>query len=175
MDIDWENYGRNRQGRTEQQSAAYHSRAHTYVDGNTVRKTRTAPKRRERIEPKKEPKKYPQRQPVRMPGISARGFVFLTTMTAIVMVTGFCCLSAQSEVKRQKAQLISLQTETIELKEDNAEAYQKIEDSVDISKIYKRATKKLKMVQAETNQIYTYNNKKSDMVKQYADIPGTGE
>ena len=39
------------------------------------------------------------------------------------------------------------------------------------SEIYEKATKKLKMVQAESNQIYKYKNRKSDMVKQYADIP----
>lgn len=171
MEIDWENYGRNRQGRVSQQSATYRDRTQTYVEGNTVRKASAVPQRRERIEPGKETRRYPQRQPVRMPGISAKGFLFLTAMAVTIMATGFSYLSTQSQVKKQKAQVIALQSETIALKEDNAEAYQKIEDGVDLSKIYKRATKKLKMVQAETNQMYTYSNKKSDMVKQYADIP----
>lgn len=175
MEIDWENYGRNRQGRVSQQSATYHNRTQTYVEGNTVRKASAVPQRRERMEPKREKRRYPQRRPVHMPGISAKGFVFLSAMAMTVMAIGFSYVSTQDQVKKQKEQVIALQSETIALKEDNAEAYQKIEDSVDLSKIYKRATKKLKMVQAETNQMYTYSNKKSDMVKQYADIPGAGK
>ena len=31
------------------------------------------------------------------------------------------------------------------------------------------------MVRADNNKIYKYKNKKSDMVKQYADIPGAGD
>ena len=46
---------------------------------------------------------------------------------------------------------------------------------VDLADLYKKATEKLKMVRAENNQVYTYENKKSDMVKQYADIPGADE
>ena len=56
-------------------------------------------------------------------------------------------------------------------KEDYESDYQAITDSVDLAEIYEKATKKLKMVQAESNQIYKYKNRKSDMVKQYADIP----
>ena len=64
-----------------------------------------------------------------------------------------------------------MQSEIADEKEDYESDYQAITDSVDLAEIYEKATKKLKMVQAESNQIYTYKNRKSDMVKQYADIP----
>lgn len=169
MDIDWENYGRTQSSRQRQQSAAYHS--HSYIEGNTVRKADALPKRRERIEPRREPRRVPQRKPVRMLGISGKGFVFLTMVTCTVLFFAFNYLATQNEVQRVKGQVVSMQSEIADQKEDYETDYQAIVDSVDLSDIYKKATEKLKMVQAESNQIYTYKNRKSDMVKQYADIP----
>lgn len=170
MAIDWENYGRDHYGREGRQSSGY--QAHSYVEGNTVRKTNVVPKRREEIQERPAPKRYPQRKPVRMPGISGRAFVFLTVMLCAVVGSGFSYLSTQEDVRSMKNQIVAMQSEIAQQREDNDETYQAIVESVDLSEIYDRATKKLKMVQAENNQIYTYNNKKSDMVKQYADIPG---
>lgn len=178
MAIDWENYGRDRYRRenvksSQRQSSGYET--HSYVEGNTVRKAEAVPRRREKIQERPEPRRYPKRQPVAIPGISGRSFCFLTTMLAVVVVTGFTYLSTQSEVRGMKEKIITMQSEIAEQKEENDIAYQEIVDSVDISEIYEKATQKLKMVQAENNQIYTYNNKKSDMVKQYADIPGANK
>ena len=171
MAIDWENYGRDRRVRENAQSSGYQRQS--YVEGNTVRKAEALPKRRERVRP--EPKRRPERQPAVMPGISGKNFVFLMAMLALVIFTGFTYLSAQSEVRSMKKKIISKQAEIAEQKEDNDAAYQEIINSVDIAEIYERATRKLRMVQAENNQIYTYKNRKSDMVKQYADIPGVDE
>ena len=62
-----------------------------------------------------------------------------------------------------------------EYRETNDQKYEEIIGKVDLSEVYKKATKKLNMVRAKKNQIYTYDNKKSGMVKQYADIPGVDE
>lgn len=189
MAIDWENYGRDRYGSGRTQSSTYQTyshregssdryrrtayQEHTYVDGNTVRKASALPKRREENRPERQPKRYPTRQPVKMPGISGRGFLFLLVMLSAVMLMGFSYLSTQSEVRQMKNEVVTLQSDIAEQKELYDEEYQNIENSVDIAKIYERATEKLKMVHAQNNQIYTYSNKKSDLVKQYADIPGT--
>ncbi|MDD7403012.1 MAG: hypothetical protein SO170_10825 [Butyribacter sp.] len=171
MAIDWENYGRDRYTRENTQSSAY--RENSYVEGNTVRKMSAVPKRREEVEPKRAPKEYPQRKPVRMPGISLKGFAFMTVLLGAVIFSCFSYLSTQNELRTKKAEVIRLQSVNEEQREENEEAYQAVMETVDLSEIYEKATKKLKMVQAESNQIYTYTNKKSDMVKQYADIPNT--
>ena len=80
--------------------------------------------------------------------------------------------TTQGEVRQQKAEVIALQTQIAVEREEYDEAYQAIVDSVDLAEIYERATADLKMVRAKNSQIYTYTNKKSDMVRQYADIPG---
>lgn len=174
MAIDWENYGRGRYNRAntgEASSKSPASRTHSYVEGNTVRKADALPKKKERIQERPVPKKYPERKPAVISGISGRNFIFLTAMAAIIAAVGFTYLSAQSEVRGMKKKIVAMQSEIAEQKEENDTAYQEIVDSVAISEIYKKATEKLRMVQAENNQIYTYKNKKSDMVKQYADIP----
>lgn len=170
MAIDWENYGRERYERKGTQSSGY--KEHTYIEGNTVRKASAVPKRREEIEKRPERRRYPKRQPVAMPGISPKSFIFLTVMLCAVVFTGFSYLSTQSDIRGMKEKIISMQSEIASKREENNEAYQEIVDSVDIAEIYEKATRKLKMKQAENNQIFTYSNKKSDMVKQYADIPG---
>ena len=161
MAMDWENYGRDR-----------YENEYSYVEGNTVRRMSALPERRREVRPVREPGRQPERQPVRMPGISGRAFVFLTIMLMMVVCTGFMYLSVKSTVAGQKSKIVALQSEIASMKEQNDETYQSIENSVNLAHIYETATKKLKMVQAKRNQIYTYSNKKSDMVKQYANIPG---
>lgn len=74
-----------------------------------------------------------------------------------------------------KNEVVSLQTEIIEMEQENDEAYQKIMDSVDLSEVYAIATGELGMIQSVDNQVYKYNNNKSDMVKQYGDIPSASK
>lgn len=69
--------------------------------------------------------------------------------------------------------MVALQSEIQEQKISNDEKYEEILNGVDLSQIYKKATRKLGMVRAENNQVFKYKNKKSDMVKQYAKVPET--
>lgn len=170
MAIDWSNYGRDRYGRENTQSSGY--KEHPYIEGNTVRKAAAVPKRREEIERRPGRRHRPRRQPIALPGISGKSFLFLATMLCAVVAVGFSYLSTQNEVHNMKDELVTLQSKIAEQREENEEAYQEITDSVDLAEIYEKAVKKLKMKQAKSNQIFTYSNKKSDMVKQYADIPG---
>ena len=170
MAIDWSNYGRDRYGREHTQSSGYQE--HPYIEGNTVRKVTAVPGRREEVERRPERRRQPRRQPVALPGISGKSFLFLATMLCAVIAVSFSYLTTQNEVRSMKDEIVVLQSEIATQREENEEAYQEIIDSVDLAEIYEKATNKLKMKQAKNNQIYTYSNKKSDMVKQYADIPG---
>lgn len=129
-------------------------------------------RREERPERRKQERPIKERKPVKLPGISGRGFLFLSTMLTSVVVLGFSYLSQKNTVAQQKSAIISLQSEIAEMKEQNDEIHQNILNSVNLADIYKTATEKLKMVHAGKDQIFTYSNKKSNMVKQYANIPG---
>lgn len=142
-----------------------------YVYGNVAHQLEAVPERRERPERQKRTKGYPKQRPVDMPSISGASFVFLMTAALITLAFCFNYLRIQSGITRMKSETVALQNQIAETKVSNEEAYQKILDSVDLSEVYKIATGELGMVQAVDNQVYKYKNKKSDMVKQYGDIP----
>ena len=151
-------------------------RKNTYVDGNTVRQLNDVPSRREeeRIEREKRGKKTVKSGNIAMPGVSAVGnIIFIACVSVILIAVAASFINIQNKSVALKKQVVSLQTEIQEQKTLNNEKYEEILNGVDLAQIYKRATRKLNMVRAENNQVYKYKNKKSDMVKQYADIPGT--
>jgi cell division protein FtsL len=116
-------------------------------------------------------KVYPQQKPVAMPSISGASFLFLLAAAVVTVTICFIYLHVQSGITSMKNQVVSLQSEIAQTKEENEEAYQRIMDSVDLAEVYAIATGELGMTQAVDNQVYKYDNNKSDMVKQYADIP----
>ncbi len=142
-----------------------------YVYGNVAHQLEEVPERRQQPERRKRTKVYPKQRPVDMPSISAGSFVFLVAAVAVIMVFCFQYLKVQSGITQMQNEAVALQNEIAETKIENEEAYRKISDSVDLSQVYEIATGELGMTQAVDNQVYTYDNKKSDMVKQYGDIP----
>lgn len=145
------------------------------IDGNTVRQLNAVPKRREREVPGYKPHRRPQRQPARMAGIDGVSFIFMACALCAVMFVAFAYIHTQNQVRSIKKEVVSMQEEIEEQQEKNNIKYNEIIASVDLAEIYKRATEKLHMVMADGNKVYKYKNKKSDMVKQYADVPGSGD
>ncbi len=142
-----------------------------YIYGNVAHQLEEVPERKQQPKRRRKVKVYPKQRPVDMPSISAGSFVFLAAAVVIVMAFCFQYLRVQSGITRMQNEAVALQNEIAETKIENEEAYRKISDSVDLSEVYTVATEKLGMTQAVDNQVYTYNNKKSDMVKQHGDIP----
>jgi cell division protein FtsL len=150
-------------------------RKSTYVDGNTVRQLNAVPNRREeeRIEREKRRKRQLNPGNIAIPGVSVGNIIFIACVSVVLIAVSASFINMQNKSVALKKQVVSLQTEIQEQKTLNNEKYEEILNGVDLAQIYKRATRKLNMVRAENNQVYKYKNKKSDMVKQYADIPGT--
>lgn len=141
------------------------------IDGNTARRLNVVPDRRERDAPEQRPQKRPQRQPASMTGIDGVSFLFMVCALCVVAFAAFSYIHAQNNIREMKKEVVALQTEVEEQQEKNDIKYNKILASVDLADIYKYATEKLHMVMANGNKVYKYKNKKSDMVKQYSDIP----
>lgn len=100
------------------------------------------------------------------------GAMLLLTMAAIV--TGMVCisyLSAQSEIMTTKKEISALAVEIEDMKNNNNMAKEQIEDSVSLRKVYRIATRELGMVHPKKNQVITFNNVKSSVVRQYGEIP----
>ena len=160
------NYGQSRYA----QNRAVNGRG-GYVYGNVAHQLEEAPERRQQPERRTRTKVYPKQRPVDMPSISAGSFVFLGAVAVVIMAFCFQYLRVQSGITHMQNEVVTLQNEIAETKIENEEAFRSISDSVDLSKVYEIATGELGMTQAVDNQVYTYDNKKSDMVKQYGDIP----
>lgn len=162
--------------RTYQRSYSAAER-HTYVDGNTVRRIDTLPRRREeerRQEEERRRRLIRRRilgQPVHMPGMDLASFAFLAVAVAVTVYVCFTYIQTQNQVYEQKNQMVKMEYAIASQKESNDDTYHDILDSVDLSEVYARATGELGMVQAQDDQIYKYQSKKSDTVKQYGRIP----
>lgn len=145
------------------------------IDGNTARQLNAVPERRERQAPEQAPQRRPQRQPASMTGIDGVSFLFMVCVLCVVAFAAFSYIHAQNNVRSMKKEVVALQAEVEEQQEKNDIEYNKILAGVDLADIYKYATEKLHMVMADGNKVYKYKNKKSDMVKQYSDIPQSGD
>lgn len=150
---------------------------HTYVDGNTVRRIDTLPRRNEeeRRQEEERRKRLIRRrimgQPVHMPGVDMASFAFLAIAIAVTLYVCFTYIQTQNQVYEQKNQMVKMEYSIASQKENNDDTYHNILDSVDLSEVYSKATGDLGMVQAQDDQIHTYQSKKSDTVKQYGEIP----
>ena len=63
------------------------------------------------------------------------------------------------------------QTRPVSRPRPNATAEKELDDSVDLTAIYNKATKQLGMVAASENQMDTYESRKSTQVRTHGDIP----
>ena len=147
-----------------------------YVYGNLAHQLEEVPERRTQPVRRRKAKVYPQQKPVALPAsMELSSFLFIAAAAIVVVVTAFIYLQVQSGITQMKNDVIALQSEIAETKQENEDTYQKIMDSVDLSQVYEIATGELGMIQPVDNQVYKYDNKKSDMVKQYGDIPGSSK
>lgn len=158
--------GRNRNGRPGDGRGGY-------VYDNLARQMEAVPERKRQPERKRRKRVQPKPKPVAMPGISSGAFLFLALATVVCLSFCFRYLKVQSGLTQMKSQAVMLQNEIAQMGADNAEKKQQIMDSVDLAEVYDIATGQLGMVQAVDNQVFRYRNKKSDMVRQYGDIPSS--
>lgn len=146
-----------------------------YVQGNTARKLSAAPDIRRVKNPERTVRENPEKR--KRPAKKTQNkpdFVSAVFMLGAILITLYVCVSyieAQHNVTNMSKKIASMESEIYELRNKNDAAYNKINTSIDLSYVYDVAVNELGMVRAEQNQIKTYNNKKSDIVKQYGEIP----
>lgn len=98
--------------------------------------------------------------------------VLLTALTFfVVMAAGIFYLRLQFQSTYLNKSVVKLQSEVVEMEKKNATAEKELDDSVDLTAIYNKATKQLGMVAASENQMDTYENRKSTQVRTHGDIP----
>lgn len=146
-----------------------------YVQGSSARKLSAAPEVRREKRPERTVRKAPE--PRRKPNKRPRekmDFGSMIFMVGAVCITLYVCVSyieAQHSMTGMSREIASMESEINELKNKNDAAYNKINTSVDLSYVYDVAVNELGMVRPEQSQVKTYQNKKSDVVRQYGEIP----
>lgn len=141
----------------------------TYVDGNTVRKLQTAPRRENQARPAVSSATRKNREKALQMNMSYVLFLTIAAVVTVMVCINYLKLQAQN-TSYQKT-VTSMGTQLSELKLENDSEYNRIVSSVDLEHIKDVAMNELGMVYASEKQIRTYDSTQSDYVKQYQDIP----
>lgn len=145
------------------------ARQNVYVYGNAARKLSAEPARRIEREPGREtrPGRSPQRrpQPDRKKRVDKISVVLIAITFAIAFLVCYYYLQLQFQNTYLSKSVVSLENEVLELEKENSNEVQALEENVDLGAIYKKATKELGMKSPTSDQIYTYESKKSTQVR----------
>lgn len=87
------------------------------------------------------------------------------------MAAGILYLRLQFQSTYLNKSVVNLQSEVVEMEKENAAAIKELDNAVDLTAIYNKATKELGMVAASEDQIDTYESRKSTQVRTHGDIP----
>ena len=136
-----------------------------YVYGTEAEKLYATPQRR----PEREEERRPQKRPVARPQPKQRVDKVAVLLIALTFAIAFGICYSYIQMQSQKTLLsknvVSLESEVMEMEKDNSNAAQALEENLDLSAVYKKATKELGMKPAKQSQIYTYESKKSTQVR----------
>lgn len=138
-------------------------RTTAYVYGNAARRLQSEPARRIGEEPGGRPRRRPETRPKRRVD---RGAVVLTVLTfAIALTICYYYLQLQFQSTYLSKSVVSLEKEVLEMEKENSNELHALEEGVDLNAIYKKATKELGMKSARSDQVYTYESKKSTQIR----------
>lgn len=100
------------------------------------------------------------------------GYVMFLAIAAIVtLAVCVSYLKLQAETTHRVKSISSLEKEVADLRSDNDETYNRINNSIDLEQIKQVALEDIGMVYASEDQVVLYDNQESDYVRQYSDIP----
>lgn len=162
-----------RRVRTNERKSANNKQKELYIYGNTVRELqveqypeieRRTRKQHEINQRRKKDREYAM--------LMNRGYV-LFMVAAAVVAFGFI-LRYQfltSSLIQNRNEATNLKMSTINLKADNDDYERRIERSVNISEIQRKAIEELGMVYPDSNHIVEYEYEENDYVRQYSQVP----
>lgn len=144
----------------------------TYQYGNTVRQFQVIPNQYDTSEMDK-PKLSNSTRKNREKALNMNfGYVMYLAIAAIVtLVVCISYLRLQAETTHRVKNISSLEKEVADLRSDNDETYNRINNSIDLEHIKQVALEEIGMVYASEDQVVLYDNQESDYVRQYSDIP----
>lgn len=173
-----------------------------YFDGSAARNPEVYPRRKRTTRPMPGKQSRPQHR--RMPARTARqrqlaekqrrvneriamrnrekafrlDLKYTLFFCVVLMITLGCCvfyLMTQSAVTQKNLEITQLTSELSLLTNTNAATRERINDAIDLDYVREYARNVLGMGYPSASQIITYQGSEDDYVKQYQDIPQSGE
>ena len=135
----------------------------TYIYGNTARRLSAEPVRRIEGEPGRRPGRRPQ--PAKRRRIDRVSVALILLTFAIALSVCYYYLKLQFQNTYLSKGVVGLESEVVEMEKENSNALQELEEELALGAIYKKATKELGMKSAKSDQIFTYESKKSTQVR----------
>ena len=160
-----------------------------YVDGNTVRKLEPAPyedqrrkrerARREQAERRRRAQQDHNRQiavrnQARVIKIDLKYTLFLGVAVVVTLLMCVYYLNLQSRLTSLNSNISGLKSELTTLTDANQATRERIDIRIDLEKVYELATEELGMHYPTKDQIIYYSGTSDDYVKQYKEIPQSG-
>lgn len=143
----------------------------SYVYGSTARELRVEPLRREEVERRRGTQASPRTQVRRKARVDKVAVLLVCITFMAIMAAGIIYLRIKFQSTYLNKNVVHLQSEVVEMEKQNAAAIKELDNSLDLSAIYNKATKELGMVAAKENQIFTYQSRKSTQIRTHGDIP----
>ncbi|WP_343247450.1 hypothetical protein [Diplocloster hominis] len=153
----------------KKQNTTYQRR--NYIEGNTVRKLEVLPNRQETQAPRKKTGVSTLRNREKALHMNPGYVLFLSVATILVLATCVNYLKLQSTLAGQLNEISSLETQLNTLKAENDAEENRVTASVDLEHVKDVAMNELGMVYATQDQVRLYDDKSSDYVKQYEELP----
>ncbi len=148
-----------------------------YIDGNTVRRLEGEPeeRRQRQLEKEQEQKRRQRRRAARRNReremhISLGYVMFCTTAVCLLGMVCVAYIYLQSGITSKTENISLLESQVADLKADNDAAEKRIDLSVDLDEVKKKAFE-YGMKYAALNQIIYYTVEENDFMDQYSDIP----
>lgn len=147
----------------------------SYIHDNTVRKLNVVPDKQHefQIDPKRLSNQTRKNRDKAL-SMNAGYVFFLAIAVCITLITCIKYLELQAGISNRITHIAELESQLLDLKSDNDEAYGRITSSIDLENIKKIAMEQYGMIYATKNQVVLYDSKESDYVRQYEDIPSNG-
>lgn len=171
----------------QQEELQYWEKSRTYIDGNTARELAAQAERRkeqvhqEYVEWQEEERELRKRQRQTRAAVMKNreralqispGYVFfLTAIMAVMVVVFVCYLHLQANMNKSVKNVALLETQILELKNENDAVQKKISNSVNLDTIRQKAMDELGMVYPQKEQIEYFEVDKDDYMNQYENIP----
>lgn len=134
-----------------------------YVYGNAARKLQAEPARRIEREPSGSPHRRPK--PHVKKRVDKISVLLIMVTFAIALTVCYSYLQLQFQNTYLSKSVAALEREVLEMETENSNELQALDEDVDLNEIYKKATKELGMQRAKSDQIFTYESKKSTQVR----------